>query len=55
MTYFPKQNLNKIIEICSIFITNYNTEKIVESDYHNIRSKEKDEVINKVLNDEIIW
>ena len=42
-------------EICSIFITNYNTEELDESEYNDVRTKEKDEIINKVLNDEIIW
>lgn len=51
----PKHEIKKIDEICSMFITNYNTERLNENEYNDIRTKEKDEIINKVLNDEIIW
>lgn len=51
----PKHEIKKIDEICSTFITNYNTERLNENEYNDIRTKEKDEIINKVFNDEIIW
>lgn len=51
----PKKEIKKMNEICSIFITNYNTEELDESEYNDVRTKEKDEIISKVLSGEIIW